>query len=230
MASAPAPRNRCRRFMTSSSGVTRCSGISQAWGSLMSISYLLGQPASVPKAPAWPHHGRSDQCSGEKYSPGDNRHQARGAGDDFSGRNQLFQQYENRKSRHPEQVHHAPHEEQNQQRPAAADAVESVFGALLKSAGRIASEGTGPLQESERRLTLRKAGILERQPLPNSGNEKKGTGDDGVVERHHGRDERDLRQASLRDTRNNCKCSPHREVTGGEPAGGGKDGALPPRL
>ena len=68
----------------------------------------------------------------------------------------------------PPEVHHAGHEQQRHEKPAAAGAIRAVFQAHCQRAGlSFAPIGR---QKTQWRAAARQTGIFQRRPLENSGN------------------------------------------------------------
>src|SRR3989442_4409283 len=180
-------------------------------------------PTRIPLSEA---PSKCDDTPENQAEPGD-------PADRATGRQQLLEQHERGDGGHPGQVHHAAHEEQRHEHPAAAQAEEP----MAQPHHQRAQVAVAPLgeQEAERRLATRQARVLERRELVDAGGDEHGGADDGHDgPRIVGQQRRRL-ESPLRGRCRQAEPAPDQEITEREEPGaderwGPPDGVIGPAL
>ena len=113
---------------------------------------------------------------GEHPAAPEDEHNATGASDPQTGRDNFFEKYERGDGRDPPKVHHTGDEQERHEEPASADAVCAEMQAHLERAS--ASVAPFGKQEADRRTAVAQACVLERRPLEYTGGHEHNAAED----------------------------------------------------
>ena len=163
-----------------------------------------------PSPQSWLARWTSADASGEQgHAPGGEDDPGEPAHEPAT-RQDLFEQHEDREYRDPREIHDSQHEEEGHQEPAATEAIQAVV--------QTHHEGTpSPVvpmggEEDQRRPTMAQAGVLERRPLKDAGEQQHNPADHRCRAPHHRGQQIGDVQAPVRQCRHGREADPDEQV------------------